>query len=139
MGLLRGPGVWVAFLAWASDSLEKLSRPSTMTLSMETQFELEANVGRVAESLVAAWDSGDRGLLQAAVGQATHELGAHAPTCSLQVELHELLLGVTDALGPLLAGGGTLDLNRGSQASACYQLLRHARGAAAAACIESRG
>jgi hypothetical protein len=110
-----------------------------MTLSMGTQFKIEADVARVAANLVTAWHSGDRSLLQSAVRQAASELGGATASSALQSELRELLLGVTDTLGPLLAANLPLDLRRGSQSNACYQLLLHAQGAAAAACPAPRG
>jgi hypothetical protein len=110
-----------------------------MTLSMETQFKNETDMARVAAYLVTAWHSGDRRLLHAAVRAAASELGGAPATSTLQSELRELLLGVTDTLGPLLAANQPLELRQGSPGNACYQLLLHARGAAAAACPAPRG
>jgi len=105
-----------------------------MGLGMGTQFGIEADVARVAGSLVAAWESGDRRLLEAVVRETVSELGEAPPTSAVTSEFRELLLGIAEALGGLLSAGQAGGFRHGSQSEACYDLLRHAQGAASAPC-----
>lgn len=100
---------------------------------------IEVDVARVAGNLMAAWEAGDRRLLEAAVREAAWELGEASPTSALTSELRELLLGIVETLGRLLSAGQPAGFRHGSQWEACYDLLRHAQGAAAAASLGPRG
>jgi hypothetical protein len=84
----------------------------------------------VARRLVVAWDSGDRRMLEAAVRQAALDLGAVRRGSALTNELHDLVLGVVEGLDSLLSASQTAVPQKGSQWEVCYDLLRHARGAA---------
>jgi hypothetical protein len=100
---------------------------------MGMRMGIETDVARVAGNLVAACESGDRLVLEAAVREAVNELGEAPPASALSGEFRELLLGVAETLNDLLLTGQTAGYGPGSQWGACYDLLRHAQGAASAA------
>lgn len=103
-----------------------------MNVGMGMRIGIEVDVARVAGNLMAAWEAGDRRLLEAAVREAAFELGEARPTSALASELRELLLGVVETLDRLLSAGQPAGFQRGSQWEACYGLLRHAQAAATA-------
>jgi hypothetical protein len=99
---------------------------------MRTPVGIAANVAKVAGNLVTAWESGDQGLLETAVGEAATELGAAPEASALSGEYREMLLGVAAAMDRLLSAGQSAAFPRGGQWEACHDLLRHAQVAASA-------
>jgi hypothetical protein len=102
---------------------------------MGKQCVRESDIARVAGSLAAACESGDRLVLEAAVREAAHELGGPPHGSSLKSELRELLLGIVERLGGLLSVGQVSanqeDSRQRRQREVCRDLLRHAQAAAA--------
>jgi hypothetical protein len=106
---------------------------------MGMRIGIETDVARVAGNLVAAWESGDRHVLEVAVREAVNELGEAPARSALAGEFRELLLGVAETLDDLLSTGQAAAYRHGSQWGACYDLLRHAQGAASASFLRPQG
>jgi hypothetical protein len=100
---------------------------------MGTQFEVQPKIAHVAASLIAAWESGDRLQLEAAIRSAESELSAEGHASPFTNEIRELLLCIVQQLSGLLSAAPAADLRRGGQWEVCYGLLHHAQGAAVAA------
>jgi hypothetical protein len=106
---------------------------------MGIRIGIETDVARMAGNLVTAWESGDRRVLEVAVREAVNELGEAPPASAIAGEFRELLLGVAETLNDLLSTGQAAGYGHGSQWGACYDLLRHAQGAASAAYLRPQG
>jgi hypothetical protein len=86
-------------------------------------------MARVAGSLLAAWESGDRGRLESAVRDAAGDLETPQGS-SFGNELRELLQGIVENLDGLLRSNQA-GITRSRQGQVCHGLLRHAQESAA--------
>lgn len=107
-----------------------------MNLGMGMQPATDPRIAGVAASLMAAWESGDRFRLEAAVREAASQLGDDTTGSRHMSEVRELLQGVVQGIHGLLGQTQAPDFHCAPQGKIYHDLLLHVQETAseAAAC-----